>query len=401
MPFYHHLGAIPPKRHTQFRQPDGALYHEELVGTLGFSGVSSLLYHQFPPTRVKRLGKPTPYGPVRTEVPLQPAHLRPYTGESTGDDYLDARRWLLINNDCRLAICLPKQRKMDYYYKNALHDEVIFIHDGAGTLITPLGTIAVRAGDYVVIPRTIIHRWEWAEGPLRLLVIESAHPIETPRRYRNHFGQLLEHSPFCERDFRAPEALVQEEGLGAREWEVRIQKEGHLHHYFYDFSPLDVVGWDGYFFPYAFSIHDFEPITGRIHQPPPVHQTFETAGFVICSFVPRLFDYHPLAIPAPYNHSNVDSDEVLYYVEGDFMSRKGIFRSSFTIHPSGLPHGPHPGTYEGSIGKKETHELAVMVDTFKPLYLTAAGLELMDEKYVLSWDPAQVQHPPTAADMMD
>lgn len=399
MPFYHRLGQIPPKRHTQFRQPDGSLYHEELVGTLGFSGVSSLLYHRQPPTKVSKLGKPTPYGPQRTNVPLQPAHLTPFKGESTGDDYLAARRWMLINNDCRIAICLPTQREMDYYYKNALHDEVVFIHDGAGTLITPLGRLEVRQGDYVVIPRTIIHRWQWQEGPVRLLIVESAHPIETPRRYRNHFGQLLEHSPFCERDMRPPTELVTEDE--PREWVVKIQKEGLLHHYHYDFSPLDVVGWDGFFFPYAFSIHDFEPITGRIHQPPPVHQTFETAGFVICSFVPRLFDYHPLAIPAPYNHSNVDSDEVLYYVEGDFMSRKGIFRSSFTIHPSGLPHGPHPGTYEGSIGKKETLELAVMIDTFKPLYLTEAALELMDKNYVLSWNTAKHGNPPTPADMMD
>ncbi|RYZ48086.1 MAG: homogentisate 1,2-dioxygenase [Sphingobacteriales bacterium] len=399
MAFYYKLGTIPHKRHVQFRQPDGSLYSEQLVGTLGFSGVSSLLYHKNPPTKVLRIDKPIPYGPKKADAHLQPSHLRPFNGDSTGNDYLQARKPMLMNNDCVISICLPKQREMDYFYKNALADEVIFIHQGSGELISQMGKIEVREGDYVVIPRTIIHKWRWNEGPVRLLITESFSPIETVRRYRNHFGQLLEHSPYCERDMRPPTELVMEDKT---EGEVRIQikKEGFLHQYVYDYSPLDVVGWDGYFYPYAISIHDFEPITGRIHQPPPVHQMFESQSFVICSFVPRLYDYHPLSIPAPYNHSNVDSDEVLYYVDGQFMSRKGIDVASFTIHPSGLPHGPHPGTVEASIGKKETHELAVMIDTFKPLYLTEDAMELLDNNYPFSWYEGRPDTP-RPADMMD
>ncbi|GGK76496.1 homogentisate 1,2-dioxygenase [Rufibacter glacialis] len=399
MAYYHRLGDIPRKRHTQFRQPDGSLYHEQLVGTLGFSGVSSLLYHRHAPTRITRIGEPVPYEPVKSDVPLAPYHIRPFKGEATGEDYLSARKTLLMNKDCTISICLPREREMTYFYKNALADEIVFIHEGSGELHSQMGRLEVEAGDYVVIPRTIIHQWKWSEGPVRLLITESFSPVETVRRYRNHFGQLLEHSPYCERDIRPPHELLQEDQPG--EYLVQIKKEGFLHQYYYDFSPLDVVGWDGYFYPYAFSIHDFEPITGRIHQPPPVHQTFETQGFVVCSFVPRLFDYHPLAIPAPYNHSNVDSDEILYYVAGNFMSRKGIDIASFTIHPSGLPHGPHPGTVEASIGKKETHELAVMIDTFKPLYLTVEALDLVDQNYPMSWNPDVAPQAPRPADMMD
>ncbi len=272
---------------------------------------------------------------------------------------------------------------MDYFYKNAEGDEVLFIHDGSGTLITQFGRLDFRAGDYVVIPRTVIYKLEFKEGPLRLLIIESASPVETVKRYRNQLGQLLEHSPYCERDIRPPLLLANDNSKG--EFLLKIKKQGYLHQYVYDYSPLDVVGWDGFLWPYAFSVHDFEPITGRIHQPPPVHQTFQGHNFVICSFVPRLFDYHPLAIPAPYNHSNIDSDEVLYYAEGNFMSRRGIERGSFTLHPGGLPHGPHPGTVEKSIGAKETKELAVMLDTFKPLFLTSDAEEFIDKNYPMSW----------------
>jgi homogentisate 1,2-dioxygenase len=272
---------------------------------------------------------------------------------------------------------------MDYFYKNAEGDEVIFIHDGKGTLFSPFGKIEITKGDYVVIPRTVIYRLEFEEGPLRLLIVESSSPVETVKRYRNQLGQLLEHSPYCERDIRPPAELITDSVKG--EFLLKIKKQGYLHQYLYDFSPLDLVGWDGFLWPYAFSIHDFEPITGRIHQPPPVHQTFQARNFVICSFVPRLFDYHPLSIPAPYNHSNIDSDEVLYYAEGNFMSRKGISRGSFTLHPGGLPHGPHPGTVEKSIGAKETHELAVMIDTFRPLYLTEDAVAFLDGNYPMSW----------------
>jgi homogentisate 1,2-dioxygenase len=385
MAYYYRLGEIPHKRHTQFRQPDGSLYAEQLVGTLGFSGVSSLLYHQNPPTKISHIGDPVPFAPKVAEgIKLAPHHLRTLNVTNTGTDYLSARKTMLLNNDVAISICSPSSSDMDYYYKNAQSDEVVFVHEGTGDLETQMGRIPFGPGDYLVIPRTIIHKFRFDEGQVRLLIIESHSPIETPHRYRNQFGQLLEHSPFCERDIRPPVELITESAKG--EYRVQIKKEGMLHQYYYNFSPFDAVGWDGYFYPYAFSIYDFEPITGRIHQPPPVHQTFEGHNFVICSFVPRLFDYHPLSIPAPYNHSNVDSDEVLYYVEGNFMSRKGVDRASFTIHPGGIPHGPHPGTVEASIGKKETHEYAVMVDTFKPLHLTEEAVAYMDEKYPMSWN---------------
>ena len=385
--FYHRLGKIPPKRHTQFRQADGTLYKEEVVSSEGFSGIYSILYHINPPTRIRQLKDPVPYGPKRLEdYALRQTHLNTSKVQTTGDDYLDARKVLLTNADCSISICAPKKRVMDYFYKNAEGDEVLFIHDGSGSLISQFGKLEISKGDYVVIPRTVIYKLEFNEGPLRLLIIESASPVETVKRYRNQLGQLLEHSPYCERDIRPPDELVTDATRG--EFLMQIKKQGFLHQYVYDHSPLDLVGWDGFLWPYAFSINDFEPITGRIHQPPPVHQTFQGRNFVICSFVPRLFDYHPQAIPAPYNHSNIDSDEVLYYAEGNFMSRRGIERGSFTLHPGGLPHGPHPGTVEKSIGAKETHELAVMIDTFRPLHLTEDSLGFLDRNYPMSWTEA-------------
>ena len=382
--YYHRLGKIPPKKHTQFRQPDGSLYKEEVVSSEGFSGIYSILYHISPPTRIKRLKDPVAYEAKRIEdYALRQTHLNTSAVEVTGDDYLNARKVLLTNADCAISICAPRQRKMDYFYKNAEGDEVIYIHDGNGELTSQFGKLQIRKGDYVVVPRTVIYKLEFDEGPLRLLIIESASPVETVKRYRNQLGQLLEHSPYCERDIRPPSELVTDQSRG--EFLVKIKKQGFLHQYVYEHSPLDLIGWDGFLWPYAFSIHDFEPITGRIHQPPPVHQTFQGRNFVICSFVPRLFDYHPLSIPAPYNHSNIDSDEVLYYAEGNFMSRRGIERGSFTLHPGGLPHGPHPGTVEKSIGAKETKELAVMIDTFRPLYLTKDSLEFLDKNYPMSW----------------
>ncbi len=384
MAYYHKLGDIPHKRHTQFRQPDGSLYKEELVSSKGFSGIYSNLYHINPPTRVLSIAEPVPFGAkIATDYPLLQTHLKTHDLGTTGDDWLEARKVLFKNKDVSMALCNPTSRNMDYFYKNAEADEVIFIHDGAGWLYSQFGKLRVESGDYVVIPRTTIYKLQWDEGPLRLLVIESAGPVETVKRYRNELGQLLEHSPYCERDIRPPSEPFTETGKG--EFLMKIKKGGFLHHYMYDYSPFDVVGWDGFLYPYALSIHDFEPITGRIHQPPPVHQTFQAHGYVICSFVPRLFDYHPQAIPAPYNHSNIDSDEVLYYVEGNFMSRKGIDRGSFTLHPGGLPHGPHPGTVEKSIGAKETEELAVMLDTFGPLYLTEDAIPFVDPDYPMSW----------------
>lgn len=314
---------------------------------------------------------------------LRQTHLKTSEIGITGKDFLDARMILMKNADVAVGVCNPSENQMDYYYKNAEADEVLYIHDGEGVLESQLGNIPFSKGDYVVIPRTIIYRLKVTSDTIRMLIVESASPIETPRRYRNELGQLLEHSPFCERDIRPPSTLTPEEGEG--EYRMLIKKQDNIHEYFYPNSPFDVVGWDGHLWPFAFSIHDFEPITGRIHQPPPVHQTFAAHNFVICSFVPRLFDYHPQAIPAPYNHSNIDSDEVLFYAEGDFMSRKGIDRGSFTLHPGGLPHGPHPGTVEKSIGAKETHEYAVMVDTFRPLYLTELAKPYIDEDYPMSW----------------
>ncbi len=382
--YYHKLGKIPPKRHTQFRQEDGSLYAEELVSSKGFSGIYSNLYHITPPTKIKSVGKVSPFGSrINEAYGLKQTHLNTSKIGITGEDYLSGRKVLLKNNDVSIALCSPKSKLMDYYYKNAEGDEVIYIHDGSGELHSQFGKIEITKGDYVVIPRTVIYKFVWNDEPLKLLIVESAAPIETPNRYRNELGQLEEHSPFCERDIRPPSELITETEKG--EYLVKIKKHDQLHDYDYEQSPFDLVGWDGYLWPYAFSINDFEPITGRIHQPPPVHQTFQAWGFVICSFVPRLFDYHPQSIPAPYNHSNIDSDEVLYYAEGDFMSRKGIDRGSFTLHPGGLPHGPHPGTVEKSIGAKETHELAVMIDTFKPLYLTDDAMEYVDEKYPMSW----------------
>ena len=385
MAYYVRLGQIPPKRHTQFRQKDGSLYKEELVSSKGFSGIYSTLYHIYNPNEVKSIGEPRPYSwTADTTHGLNQTHLKTSEVGITGEDYLSARRMLLINSDVMMGICTPKQRKMDYFFKNADGDELIYIHDGEGVMYSQFGKLVVKKGDYIVIPRTTIYRFEFAEeGPLRLLVMESQGPIETVKRYRNEVGQLLEHSPYCERDIRPPHEIHLEEKKG--DYLIQIKKQGMLHPYRYAHSPLDIVGWDGYLYPYALSIHDFEPITGRIHQQPPVHQTFQALGFVVCSFVPRLFDYHPLSIPAPYNHSNIDSDEVLYYAEGEFMSRKGIDRGSFTLHMGGLPHGPHPGTVEKSIGAKETHEYAVMLDTFKPLQVTTAALEYVDKNYPMSW----------------
>ena len=269
------------------------------------------------------------------------------------------------------------------FYKNTDADELIFVHKGSGTLKTMLGNLDFSYGDYLLIPRGIIYQIEFNDENNRLFIVESFHPMYTPKRYRNHFGQLLEHSPYCERDIRRPKDLITKDEKG--DFLMMIKKEGMMHHVIYGSHPFDVVGWDGYNYPYAFSIHDFEPITGRIHQPPPVHQTFETDAFVVCSFCPRLYDYHPDSIPAPYNHSNIDSDEVLYYVDGDFMSRNHVEKGYISLHPAGIPHGPHPGAMERSIGQKETQELAVMVDTFRPLKLTKAAMNLDDGEYYKSW----------------
>lgn len=383
MPFYHRLGSIPQKRHVVFRQPDGSLYHEQLFGTIGFDGMSSLLYHIQPPTIVREIKGTTNVAP---EIGLEKnMTMRSLIGFNVPpqDDFLDSRVPVLVNSDCYIELASPRHSMMDYFYKNADADEIIFVHKGEGTLKTQLGNIDFSYGDYLVIPRGMIYQMHFNDTDNRLFIVQSFSPVYTPKRYRNWFGQLLEHSPYCERDIRPPHTLETIDATG--EFLVRIKKQDVMYDYVYANHPFNVVGWDGYNFPYAFSIHEFEPITGRVHQPPPVHQTFETGGFVMCSFVPRLYDYHPDSIPAPYNHSNIDSDEVIYYVDGDFMSRNNIAKGQITLHPAGIPHGPHPGAYERSIGKKETQELAVMVDTFKPLKLTKRALDLQDPDYHKSW----------------
>lgn len=383
MPFYHKLGKIPHKRHTVFKKDNGEIFKEQLFGTIGFDGMSSLMYHHYPPTQVKEiLGSKDLNPEVASEKNLVAKIFQGFN-ISPKNDFLESRTPVLVNNDCHISLAAPKESLTEYFYKNADADEVLFVHKGSGKLRTQLGNIDFSYGDYLVIPRGIIYQINFDTEDNRLFIVESFHPVYTPKRYRNWFGQLLEHSPFCERDIRPPHELETFDEKG--DFTIKIKKEGVLYDYLYASHPFDVVGWDGYNYPYAFSIHDFEPITGRVHQPPPVHQTFETSAFVICSFVPRLYDYHPEAIPAPYNHSNIDSDEVLYYVDGDFMSRNNIEKGQITLHPAGIPHGPHPGTYEASIGKKETLELAVMVDTFKPLKLTKQALGIEVKDYYKSW----------------
>jgi homogentisate 1,2-dioxygenase len=382
--YYFKLGRIPHKRHTQFRQPDGSLYHEELMGIHGFTGNKSLLYHLHPPTAIQRIERGcTVMTSYADQEPVRHRLLRT-TNVPAGGDAVQGRTLLMGNNDVRISVVRPRHA-MEYWYRYAHGDEVIFVHQGTGTLETQFGTLRYGAGDYLVIPTGVIWRIVPDAGiDQRMLVVESSGGhIEPPKRYLNNHGQFLESAPYAERDIRPPEALTPRDEGG--EFEVRVKARGQIARYFYAHHPLDVVGWDGHLWPFAFNIGDFEPITGRVHQPPPVHQTFDGPGFVVCSFVPRLFDYHPQSIPAPYNHSNVDSDEVIYYVDGEFMSRRGIEAASLTVHPNGIPHGPAPGTYEGSIGKTATNELAVMIDTFRPLSLTTQALALEDEGYAFSW----------------
>lgn len=380
---YYSLGKIPPKRHTQFRKPDGSLYHEELFSTIGFDDMYSLIYHANAPTQIKQVGEPySVAAKIVADKQLKHRSLQGFKVKPTAD-YLESRKAVLVNNDCQIILSAPQQSMTDYFFKNADADEIIFIHEGNGVLKTMYGQIPFGYGDYLVIPRGTTYQLHFEQEQNRLLIVESYSPVLTPKRYRGQFGQLLEHSPFCERDIRKPQDLETYDEQG--DFKFFIKKEDVIYPYTYLNHPFDVIGWDGYCYPYAFSIHDFEPITGRVHLPPPIHQTFSTKGFVICSFVPRLYDYHPKAIPAPYNHSNIDSDEVLYYVEGEFMSRKHVEKGMLTLHPAGIPHGPHPGTVEKSIGQKETLELAVMVDTFAPLKLTEHAVSIEDKDYYKSW----------------
>jgi homogentisate 1,2-dioxygenase len=383
MPHYHTLGSIPHKRHTQFRKPDGTLYSEQLFSTEGFSNDYSILYHCHPPTEIISVDEPVSAAPeVAEEKMLKHRSFEGFKIQPAAD-YLQSRIPVLVNSDVHIVLAAPQKSTTDYFVKNADADEMIFVHEGSGTLKTMYGDLPFGYGDYLVIPRGTIYQIEFATADNRLFIVESFSPIRYPKRYMSKYGQLMEHSPYCERDIRPPHSLVTNDESG--DFLIKTKKRGIQYGLHYAHHPFDVVGWDGCCYPFAFSIHDFEPITGRVHQPPPVHQTFEAHNFVVCSFCPRLFDYHPLAIPAPYNHSNIDSDEVLYYVDGEFMSRKHVTRGMITLHPAGIPHGPHPGAVEKSIGARETAELAVMVDTFHPLQLTKQALDIENEGYVMSW----------------
>ncbi len=383
MPHYFSLGEIPPKRHTIFRRPDDGLYAEQLVSTEGFSDVYSLVYHYHPPTRVLKIEEDYSIAPeIAVEQNLQQ---RSFYGLQVKpkDDYLESRVPLLVNKDVYLSLAAPRKSMTNYFFKNAGADEMIFIHEGTGTLKTMYGKLPFSYGDHLLIPRGTTYQFEFESESNRLLIVESFTPIRFPKKYVNTSGQLLEHAPYCERDTRKPCNLETHEETG--DFLVKIKRDDRIWPYHYETHPFDLIGWDGFHYPFAFSIHDFEPITGRIHQPPPVHEVFENSAFVICDFVPRMFDYHPEAIPVPYNHSNVDSDEVIYYVEGEFMSRKNIGIGQITLHSKGIVHGPHPGAVEKGIGMKSTSELAVMVDTFRPLSLTQQALDIEDKNYYKSW----------------
>jgi homogentisate 1,2-dioxygenase len=383
MPFYVRAGALPDKRHIQFRRPDGGLYAEELLSTKGFSSVYSLLYHLRPPTAtidVRAWDRPA----VRylPNEPLRNRHLLT-TRSTVRGDAVEGRVPVLGNADLAISVA-DVDRPMDYFYRNVGGDELLFVHGGSGVLETVFGTLAYRALDYLVIPCGTIYRLR-PDEPTRLVVHESSGQIEIPRRFRNAFGQLEEHAPYYERDFRTP--LLGEPVDAAGEYEIRVSNAGRNASYIVQNHPFDVVGWDGYCFPYAFSVSEYAPITGKLHQPPPAHGVFEAPGAAFCVFVPRLFDYHPLAIPVPYNHSSVDCDEVLYYVSGNFMSRRGVEQGSITLHAAGAPHGPQPGAVEASLGKTGTDEVAIMVDTFKPLGIAEPALAFEDPDYYRSWLP--------------
>jgi homogentisate 1,2-dioxygenase len=387
VPFYQRLGDLPRKRHVQFRE-NGTLLTEEVMGLEGFSGNESILYHLQSPCRIKELGE---FRPIEREewVPDTHAHRHFRTWETPeGGDAVTGRRLLMWNNDVEISLCRPTEA-MESFFRNGEGDEVVFVHEGAGTLETVFGDVSYEQGDYIVIPRGTTYRFR-PDGPQRHLVFETPGLITIPRRYRNEHGQLMEHAPYYHRDIHPPGDLKTHRERGEFLLTVRV-RDGYQD-YVLDYHPFDVVGWDGYVYPWTFSIHDFEPITGRIHMPPPSHQTFAGPNFVICSFCPRKLDFDPLAIPIPYHHSNLQSEEMIYYVDGNFSSRKGIEIGSVTLHPSGLPHGPQPGLAERSLGMTETHELAVMCDTFHPLKLSTLAREQDDPRYAYSWyeEPATV-----------
>lgn len=393
MPMYHMLGQVPRKRHIVFRRPDGGLYSEQLMGNEGFTGPSALLYHIHPPTTIKSVRELKKLvWEADDSAALRHRHFRTRQLPKGGSPTLD-RIPLMYNNDIAMLWVEPDTTD-EHFYRNAQADEVVYVAEGAGTVETQFGPLAIKPGDYLMLPRGIMHRYRFTT-PAKLLCFESRGYVRTPSRYRTEFGQIVEGAPYSERDFRRPTELVTHDEKG--DFPIIVKQYNALTEMVLDHHPLDVVGWDGFFYPWAFNIHDFEPIVGKVHQPPPVHQTFQGDGFVICSFVPRLYDFHPQAVPAPYNHSNVDSDEVLFYASSEFMSRKGIEYGSITHHPDGLPHGPHPGRVEASIGAKETNELAVMMDSFRPLKIAKPALPAEDERYFRSWiESGDGFNPPTS-----
>jgi homogentisate 1,2-dioxygenase len=394
MPFYHTLGKLPRKRHTVFRSESGLLYSEQLMGNEGFTGPSSLLYHVRPPTTIKSVSRKMDITYERDpDHALKHRHFRTARLPEGGSPTLN-RVPLLFNQDVAMLFARPDQND-EHWYRNSMGDEAVYVGEGSGVLETQFGDLPYQQGDYLVIHRHILHRYRLNKEPHRLVIFESKGYIRTPRRYRNEHGQLVEGAPYSERDIRIPRELRTFDETG--DFPILVKQYDGLTELVLDHHPCDVVGWDGFFYPWAFNIHDFEPIVGRIHQPPPVHQTFQGDGFVICSFCPRPFDFDPNAVPAPYNHSNVDSDEVLYYASSEFMSRKGIEYGSITLHPDGIPHGPHPGRAEASIGAKETKELAVMMDTFRPLHVAKQALPVEDGNYFRSWIEAGTGfNPPTS-----
>ncbi|HEU4347108.1 MAG TPA: homogentisate 1,2-dioxygenase domain-containing protein [Actinoplanes sp.] len=383
MPYYRTVGEIPRKRHTQFRKPDGGLYAEELMGQEGFSSDSSLLYHQNPPTAIAAAEAfdPPPASPSPNH-PLKPRHLRTHKLDAGPADAVLGRRQLLANNDVRIGYVIADRPSP--YYRDAVGDECLYVESGSARVETTFGVLDVSAGDYVIIPTSVVHRIV-PDGQVRMLTVEATGHIGPPKRYLSVRGQFLEHSPYCERDIRGPAEPLLVEGTDV---EVLVRARGGWTRHVYARHPFDVVGWDGCQYPWVFSIHDFEPITGRLHQPPPVHQTFQGPNFVICSFVPRKVDYHPLAIPVPYNHHNVDSDEMIFYTGGNYEARRGsgIEQGSISLHPSGFTHGPQPGAVERALGAESFDELAVMVDTFRPLDLCEAALSAEDTAYAWTWN---------------
>jgi len=390
MPYYRRLGNIPKKRHIAHRTQAGfrneGIFYEEVLTRAGFSRAYTILYHRRPPTRVREVSAAGRCPVERVaEAVLRHHHLRTGQLPRQGDP-ISGRVPLLTNDEVTLWRCRPALPQ-PVWFRNAAADEILFVHRGRGVLHSPLGALPFRDWDYIVVPRGILWRLEVPDpAALDLLVIESRGLVGFPERYRNTDGQFKLGAPFCERDLHAPETLLDHGEEGAEQPTTVLIKDGErLTRYTLADDPCDVVGWDGYVYPFTFNAGDFEPITGTVHQPPPIHQTFEGEGFVVCTFAPRVLDTHPEAIKVPYAHSNVESDEVLYYVQGRFSSRRGIEEGSITLHPHGIPHGPHPGTIAASRDLHRTEELAVMVDTFRPLFLTPQALQYDDPQYPYSW----------------